>query len=60
MLGAGRGVILYGPRIIRLRADLAATPEALLETLEHEVEHARHPDDGDRIDAELADRRGSS
>jgi hypothetical protein len=55
LLGAGRGVIVYAKKVIRLRA--SQTLAELEETLAHELEHARRPDDGEAVDREFAERQ---
>jgi hypothetical protein len=59
LLGAGLGVTLYSaPQTIRIRESLTLAQR--LQVLEHELEHARNPFDGERIDREHAARQGRS
>jgi hypothetical protein len=55
LLGQASGSIHYGSRTIRIRESLGEAHR--LQTLAHELEHARDPDNGEAIDEAWYQRR---
>jgi hypothetical protein len=55
LLGQANGSIAYGSKIIRVKETLGEAHR--LQTLAHELEHARDPENGEEIDRLWHDRR---